>query len=202
MLLMRIEASGFRNLEGFADLGPGLNIFYGDNAQGKTNWLESVYILGNTKSIRTSQLRECIGFERSQALLRGEISRGSVSKQIQLLIAEDSKQLFVNGKHETLARYLGNLVVFVFSLEEMDVIRGDPGQRRRFIDRGAVTITPSFLNTISRYNQVIKQKNKLLGSASESANPNQFVNEIEAWNEQLVELGASIHNHRTSYVER
>jgi len=202
MYLTRIEASGFRNLEGFADLGPGLNIFYGDNAQGKTNWLESVYILGNTKSFRTSQLRECIGFDRSQALLRGEVSRGSVSKQIQLLIAEDSKQLFVNGKHETLARYLGNLVVFVFSLEEMDVIRGDPGQRRRFIDRGAVTITPSFLNTISRYNQVIRQKNKLLGSASESANPNQFVSEIEAWNEQLVELGASIHNHRTSYVER
>jgi DNA replication and repair protein RecF len=202
MHLTRIEASGFRNLEGFADLGPGLNIFYGDNAQGKTNWLESVYILGNTKSFRTSQLRECIGFDRSQALLRGEVSRGSVSKQIQLLIAEDSKQLFVNGKHETLARYLGNLVVFVFSLEEMDVIRGDPGQRRRFIDRGAVTITPSFLNTISRYNQVIRQKNKLLGSASESANPNQFVSEIEAWNEQLVELGASIHNHRTSYVER
>src|SRR5262249_50763609 len=83
-----------------------------------------------------------------------------------------------------------------------DVIRGDPGQRRRFIDRGAVTVSPSFLNTISRYNQVIKQKNKLLGAASESGNPNQFVNEIEAWNEQLVELGASIHNHRTSYVER
>ena len=112
MLLTRIEASGFRNLEGFAELGPGLNIFYGDNAQGKTNWLEAIYILGNTKSFRTSQLRECIAFDHPQALLRGETLRGSVTKQIQLLIAEDSKQLFVNGKREALARYLGNLAVF------------------------------------------------------------------------------------------
>jgi len=202
MLLTRIEASGFRNLEGFAELCSSLNIFYGDNAQGKTNWLEAIYILGNTKSFRTSQLRECISFDQPQALLRGEILRGSVTKQTQLLIAEDSKQLFINGKREALSRYLGNLAVFVFSLEEMDVIRGDPGQRRRFLDRGVVTSSPRFLNTLSRYNQVIKQKNRLLGEASANANPGQFAGEVEAWNEQLVELGASIHNHRTSYVER
>ena len=202
MLLTRIEVSGFRNLEGFAELGPGLNIFYGDNAQGKTNWLEAIYILGNTKSFRTSQLRECIAFDRPQALLRGETLRGSVTKQIQLQIAEDSKQLFINGKREALTRYLGNLAVFVFSLEEMDVIRGDPGKRRRFIDRGVVTTSPRFLNTLSRYNQVIKQKNRLLGEASKSDNPGQFASEVEAWNEQLAELGAAIHNHRTGYVER
>jgi DNA replication and repair protein RecF len=202
MLLTRIEASGFRNLEGFAEFGSGLNIFYGDNAQGKTNWLEAIYILGNTKSFRTSQLRECISFNHPQALLRGETLRGSLTKQIQLLISEDSKQLFINGKREALARYLGNLDVFVFSLEEMDVIRGEPGGRRRFIDRGAVAVTPRFLNTLSRYNQVIKQKNRLLGEASKSDNPGQFISQVEAWNEQLIELGASIHDQRTSYVER
>jgi len=202
MLLTRIEASGFRNLEGFADFGPGLNIFYGDNAQGKTNWLEAIYILGNTKSFRTSQLRECIAFDQPQAILRGETSRGSSSKDIQLLISQDSKQLFVNGKREALTRYLGNLDVFAFSLEEMDVIRGEPGQRRRFIDRGAVAVSPRFLNTLSRYNQVIKQKNRLLGEAGESDNPARYISQVEAWNEQLVETGAAIHDHRASYVER
>jgi len=202
MLLTRMEASGFRNLEGFAEFGSSLNIFYGDNAQGKTNWLEAIYVLGNTKSFRTSQLRECIAFEQQQALLRGETLRGSSSKQIQLLIAEDAKQLFVNGKREALARYLGNLDVFVFSLEEMEVIRGEPAGRRRFIDRGVMTLSPRFLNTLSRYNQVIKQKNRLLGEASNSDSASQFISEIEAWNEQLVELGSSIHNERTSYVER
>jgi len=202
MLLTRIEASGFRNLEGFADFGPGLNIFYGDNAQGKTNWLEAIYVLGNTKSFRTSQLRDCIAFDQPQAILRGETSRGSSSKDIQLLISQDSKQLFVNGKREALTRYLGNLDVFAFSLEEMDVIRGEPGQRRRFIDRGAVAVSPRFLNTLSRYNQVIKQKNRLLGEAGESDNPARYISQVEAWNEQLVETGAAIHDHRASYVER
>ena len=202
MLLTRIAASGFRNLDGFAELGPGLNIFYGDNAQGKTNWLEAIYVLGTTKSFRTSQLRETICFTQQQGLLRGETLHGSVTKQIQLLVTPDSKQLFLNGKRESLARYLGNLAVFICSLEEMDVIRGDPGQRRRFLDRGVVTSSPRFLNTLSRYNQVIKQKNHLLGEASKSEDPQLFVSQIEAWNEQLVELGASIHNERTGYVER
>lgn len=202
MLLTRIEASGFRNLEGFADFGQGLNIFYGDNAQGKTNWLEAIYVLGQTKSFRTSQLRECIAFDQPQALLRGETLRSTTTKQIQLLIAADSKQLFVNGKREALTRYLGNLDVFAFSLEEMDVIRGEPGQRRRFIDRGAVAVSPRFLNTLSRYNQVIKQKNRLLGEASESDNPARYIGQVEAWNEQLVELGAAVHDQRSSYVEQ
>src|SRR5215813_825984 len=136
MLLTRIEASGFRNLDGFAELGPGLNIFYGDNAQGKTNWLEAVYVLGTTKSFRTSQVRECIAFDQSQSLLRGETLRATLPRQIQLLLTESTKELYVNGKRETLARYLGNLDVFVFSLEEMDVIRGEPSERRRFLDRG------------------------------------------------------------------
>lgn len=202
MLLTRIEASGFRNLEGFAEAGSGLNIFYGDNAQGKTNWLEAIYLLGNTKSFRTTQLRDCIAFDRDQCLLRGVTLRGSLTKQIQLLLSEDSKQLFINGKREALTRYIGNLDVFVFSLEEMDVIRGEPGQRRRFIDRGAVAVSPRFLNTLARYNQVIKQKNRLLGEASKSDDSGRFVSQVEAWNEQLVELGAAIHDERTGYVER
>ena len=71
MILTRIEATGFRNLEGSAQFGPGLNIFYGDNAQGKTNWLEAIYVLGTTKSFRTSQVRECLSFGSDQCLLRG-----------------------------------------------------------------------------------------------------------------------------------
>jgi DNA replication and repair protein RecF len=202
MLLTRIEASGFRNLEGFAEFGSGLNIFYGDNAQGKTNWLEAIYLLGTTKSFRTSQVRECIAFDQTQCLLRGDLSRGSLTKQAQLLLTENSKELYLNGKREALVRYIGNLDVFVFSLEEMDVIRGDPGRRRRFLDRGVVSASPSFLNTLARYNNVIKQKNRLLAEASASEEPGRFHSQVEAWNQQLVELGTDIHRGRTSYVER
>jgi DNA replication and repair protein RecF len=202
MILTRIEASGFRNLEGFAGFGPGLNIFYGDNAQGKTNWLEAIYVLGSTKSFRTNYLRDCVRFGAAQAILRGEVSRGSVTKQIQLLLTDSTKEQYVNGKRESAARYLSNLDVFVFSLEEMDVIRGEPSQRRRFIDRGASTTFPAFLGALSRYNHVIKQKNRLLAEANKSERPERYYPQVEAWNEQLVDYGAAIHEGRTDYVER
>ena len=202
MILTRIEASGFRNLEGSAQFGPGLNIFYGDNAQGKTNWLEAIYVLGTTKSFRTSQVRDCLSFGSQQSILRGETLRGSLTKQLQLLLTENTKELFINAKRESVVRYLGNLDVFVFSLEELEVIRGGPHERRRFLDRGLVTITPSFLNTISQYNHIIKQKNRLLAEAAKSDKPSSYQNQVEAWNEQLVEFGAAIHRARLDYVDR
>ena len=202
MLLTRIEANGFRNLDGFAEFGPGLNIFYGDNAQGKTNWLEAIYVLGSTKSFRTSQLRECVRFDAEQALLRGHVQHGNLTKQIQLALTETTKELYVNGKREAVTRYLGNLDVFVFSLEEMDVIRGDPSERRRFLDRGIVITTPGYLNTLAQYNHVLKQKNRLLNAASESEQPTEFTAQVEAWNEELIEYGAALHTARTEYVER
>jgi DNA replication and repair protein RecF len=202
MLLTRIEAAGFRNLDGLGEFGPGLNIFYGDNAQGKTNWLEAIYVLGNTKSFRTSQLRECITFDAPQCLLRGTTLRGTLSKQIQVALTDTTKELYVNGKREAVIRYLGNLDVFVFSLEEMDVIRGDPGERRRFLDRGIVATTPGYLNTIAQYNHVLKQKNKLLNAAAESERPAAFIAQVEAWNEEMIEYGAALHHARMNYVER
>ena len=117
MILTRIEATGFRNLEGAAQFGPGLNIFYGDNAQGKTNWLEAIYVLGTTKSFRTSQVRDCLGFGAEQCIIRGETLRGSLTKQLQLLLTENTKELFVNTKRESVVRYLGNLDVFVIPAE-------------------------------------------------------------------------------------
>lgn len=202
MQLTRIEAYGFRNLEGFVETGPSLNIFYGDNAQGKTNWLEAIYVLGCTKSFRTSQVRDCIEFKASEAVIRGEVRRGSITKQLQLFLNESLKQLFVNGKREAVVRYLGNLDVFVFSLEEMDVIRGDPTSRRRFIDRGIATLMPSFIGTLSKYNHIIKQKNRLLAEASKSERQESFYPQVEAWNDQLIEAGTTIHKARLRYIER
>ena len=202
MILTSLEATGLRNIEGASDFCPGLNIFYGDNAQGKTNWLEAIYILGTTKSFRTSQLRECVSFDKDSFIIRGDIQRSTISKKLQVALTGSTKELFINGKRETLLRYIGNLDVFVFSIELLDVIRGDPARRRRYLDRGIVTITPSYLSTLSDYNQVLRQKNRLLALASESENPAHYQGQIDAWNVQLVELGARIYEARVSYVEK
>src|SRR5215472_13896 len=202
MLLEWIEAIGFRNLEGSIQFGPGLNIFYGDNAQGKTNWLEAIYLLGNTKSFRTKQTRDLIAFGNESAIVRGSLLRGRVPKELQIQAWESSKHLYVNGKREPLQGYLGNLDVFVFSPEEMEIIRGEPSHRRRFLDRGIVTVQPAYLRSISQYNHVIKQKNKLLGLARDSESPDMFRSQVEAWNEELIELGSAIHAARIDYVDR
>jgi DNA replication and repair protein RecF len=197
-----IEAIGFRNLQGKCGFSPELNIFYGDNAQGKTNWLEAIYVLGNTRSFRATQTRDLMNFASEGFTVRGEVMRGSLSKLLQISASASSKELSVNGKRESLSSYLGNLVVFSFSIEDMEIIRGDPGRRRRFLDRGIVAITPSFLKILSRYNHVLKQKNRLLLEARQSGRPEQFRSQIEAWNDQLIELGREVHQARCRYVER
>lgn len=202
MRLNWIEAIGFRNLQGECSFSPSLNIFYGDNAQGKTNWLEAIYVLGNTKSFRTTQTRELISFTSESFIVRGEVMRGSLSKLLQVCASASSKELSINGKRESLSGYLGNLDVFSFSIEDMEIIRGDPGRRRRFLDRGIVAITPSFLKILSRYNHVLKQKNRLLLEARQSGQMERFRQQIEAWNDQLIELGREVHIARRNYVER
>ena len=202
MLIDRVEVVQFRNLEGTLHFGPGLNIFYGDNAQGKSNWLEALYVLANTKSFRTSQLRDAISFGSEHGIVRGDVQRGAITRQLQVFLTESSKELHVNGKREAIQRYLGLLDAFVFSMEGMEIVRGEPSERRRFLDRGIVTITPSYLGTLADFNRVIKQKNRLLADASESSTPERFNRQIEAWNEQLVDLGSAIHHARVDYVQR
>src|SRR5689334_12336383 len=98
MRLSTIEACGFRNLAGRAEFGPGLNVLWGPNAQGKTNLLEAVYTLANTKSFRTSQMREAIAFGAEEAIVRGEVVRGGVTRETQIRLAGPRKELYVNRK--------------------------------------------------------------------------------------------------------
>ncbi len=202
MHLRRIEASNFRNLIGAIEFSPGLNVIYGANAQGKTNWLEAIYLLATTKSFRTSHPREVVAHDAKEAILRGTIARGNLTKDLQLLITESTKQTFVNGKREAVARYLGNLDAIAFTSDEMQIVRGAPEARRRFLDRGVFFTLPAYLGTLNEYNRVLKQKNALLREASEAEDPAKYFDLIQPWNDQLVALGAEIHAARLNYVEQ
>ena len=98
MHLLRIEAHNFRNLTGAIEFSPGLNVIYGQNAQGKSNWLEASYLLATTKSFRTSHPRDVIKHQAPEALIRGTVIRGNLTKDLQLLITPTTKQTFINGK--------------------------------------------------------------------------------------------------------
>jgi DNA replication and repair protein RecF len=202
MRLQRLEATNFRNLTGTIEFSPGLNLIYGANAQGKSSWLEAVYLLATTKSFRTSHPKEVITHNAGEALLRGSVARGNLAKDLQLLVTESAKQTFVNGKREAVARYLGSLNAIAFTADEMQVVRGAPEARRRFLDRGIFFTLPAYLGTLNEYNRVLKQKNALLRDASEAADPLKFHDLIQPWNDQLVALGSEIHQARLNHVDQ
>jgi DNA replication and repair protein RecF len=202
MHLQRIEATNFRNLSGLIEFSPGLNVIYGANAQGKSSWLEAVYLLATTKSFRTPHPREVIAHGAKEAILRGTVARGNLTKDLQLLISETAKQTFVNGKREAVTRYLGSLDAIAFTAGEMEIVRGAPEARRRFLDRGIFGILPSYLGTLAEYNRVLKQKNALLRAALEAEDQSRYFDLIQPWNDQLIKLGEEIHRARVDYVEQ
>src|SRR5713226_4699540 len=116
MILEFVEVNNFRNLSGKIFWGPGLNIIHGNNGQGKTNWLEAIHILSRTKSFRTQRLQESIRFGEDTAFMAGQVSTGTdVHRDLEVSLKENTKAIWVNGKREQLARYLGFLQVFAFT---------------------------------------------------------------------------------------
>ena len=202
MLLAETEAINFRNLTGKIAWGPQLNIIYGNNGQGKTSWLEAIHILARTKSFRTQRLQEAIRFGERLAIITARVIAGTdLERTLQVSLQDNSKTIFVNSKRETLARYLSQLQVFSFTAADLDVVRGMPEARRRFLDRGVSSIKPAYLQTIADYGKVIKQKNKLLQVANENEFSIDKLSDFMApWNDQLVRLAQTIHAQRTEYV--
>src|SRR6185436_7258017 len=202
MLLAAIEATNFRNLSGRIEWGPRLNIIYGNNGQGKTNWLESIYLLVRTNSFRTQRLQEAVGFGEDLVVVRGKVTiRADLERDLQVSLPDYSKTIFVNSNRETLARYLTLLQVFSFTAPDLEVVRGMPEARTRFLDRGISSLRPAYLKTIADYNKVLKQKNRVLQLANENElGPDKVEDLLAPWNEQLVRLGVMIHDAREEYV--
>ncbi len=200
MEITSVTVDGFRNLAGTFCVAPGLNVLWGDNGQGKTNWLEAIYLLATTKSFRTGRLQEVIAFGRPAAHLRAEVVRRSTPVTLDLHLEANRKTLFVNGKRAVVGEYLGQLTVFAYGREALDVICGEPGERRRFIDRGILTLKPTYVQTLADYNRVLKQKNALLRAAVESSDRRCWLDSLEDWNVQLVALGTQLHVERAQYA--
>src|SRR2546426_179389 len=204
MIIGSLEINNFRNLSGKIFWGPGLNIIHGNNGQGKTNWLEAIHTLSRTNSFRTQRLQETIRFGADSAFIAGEVSTGDdLHRDLRIALKENTKSISVNGKREQLARYMGHLQVFAFTADQLEVVRGMPEARRHFIDRGISSLRPAYVQTVSDYNRVIKQKNRILQDSSErELRPEETENLIAAWNEQVATLGTEIHKARVEYTER
>ena len=204
MILDSVEVENFRNLSGKIFWGPGLNILHGNNGQGKTNWLEAIHLLSRTKSFRTQRLQETIKFGQDSAFVAGTVSSGEdLQRDLRITLKENTKSIAVNGKREQLTRYLSQLQVFSFTADQLEVVRGMPEARRHFIDRGVASLRPAYVRTVSDYNRVVKQKNRILQDNLEhDRGLAQLQDLLAPWNQQLTSLAAEIHEARVDYTER
>ena len=204
MQLKSISASNFRNLKGEIVFNDGLNVFFGANGEGKTNWLEAIDLLATTRSFRTSKLTEAVAFGERLAIVSGQVADSpEVTRKLQVAIDGNTKILTINDKKEAASRYLGHLFAVRFTADELEIVRGTPEARRRFLDAGITGLHPPFVQVAADYARVIRQKNSLLQTARDEGWTAEKTGELlEPWNEQLARLATHIHKARVRFVER
>jgi DNA replication and repair protein RecF len=204
MLLEELEARNFRNLEGGIGFQPGLNILVGENGQGKTNWLEAIYLLASARSFKTTKLVEAVKFGEDLGIIRGRVRRTEeIYRDLQVTINKNIKALWVNSKQIPAREYHGQLHAALFTSDALEIVRGGPDERRRFLDEIIVSIHPPYSQTVSDYIRVIRQKNTLLQAAKDrELSLDETAEQLLPWNEQLAGLATRIHRSRVRIVER
>jgi DNA replication and repair protein RecF len=200
--LTRLRLFHYRNISEL-EIFPseGTNLFSGPNGQGKTNLLESIYLLGYGKSFRTSIPKECIQHGQSECRVEGTIEHGTLTRDLQISISHAEKKLFLLGKAVSLDEFVGNLHLLAFTHEHLNVVRGAPADRRAFLDRAMVTLYPGHVNCLATYGRALKQRNRILVSAQEKGSGVDG-NLLDSWDEAIVKPGARILANRLRYVEQ
>lgn len=190
---MRLETlflQDFRNYERVSlELDPGLNLFVGDNAQGKTNLLEAIYVLSLSKSYRATRDAELIRQGAWRAVVSAQVKKLAVVELGVILSHTEKKRLLVNEKATTANGFMGNLTTVLFSPDSLQLVKGSPSDRRRFLDIQICQIDPVYRKTLLEYQRVVRQRNTLLKAAQESR---AHLAQLPAWDKQLLNLGSQI----------
>lgn len=201
MVIETLELSNFRNYDTlFIELDSGINIFYGDNAQGKTNILESIYLCGTTKSYRGSKDKEMIQFQKEESHIRMSVVKKEIPCRIDMHLKRNkAKGIAINGVPIKKASELFGMVNMVFfSPEDLNIIKDGPSERRKFIDIELCQLNKVYLSELSSYQHVLNQRNKLLKDISFSPD---LRSTLDVWDEQLIHYGERIIFEREQFIE-
>ena len=200
MRIKQLQLKNFRNYKhANVELHPVLNIFVGNNAQGKTNLLEAMYILAMSKSYRTSRETELIYHQEPAAHIHGRVERNA-DVDLRVIVQQDSpKKLFVNNKATTANRFVGTLNVVLFTPDSMQLIKGSPSERRRFLDIQICQTDALYRNNLLKYQRVLRQRNQLLKDAAYDAG---LVNQLPIWDGQLADLAERVMQRRQEVVQQ
>lgn len=208
MYLRQLALTNFRNYVRLGlELPPGVSVFCGENAQGKSNLLEAVHVLATTRSPRANTERELVTWsalesEAPFARLEGRVGRGHGELHVELLLRSEPtdsvgngtgsgfvRTIKVNGLPCRAAQLVGQVTVVLFSPEDVALAGGPPAGRRRYLDITNSQVNPTYLRALQRYNRVLVQRNHLLRQVRERRQPREL---LAPWDQEQVELGSQV----------
>ena len=200
MLITNIKLKNFRNYKELnLNLTDGINIFYGDNAQGKTNIIESIYLSAIGKSFRTNKDNELINFNEKYLEINIKYSKKDRDGKIKIEIS-DKKNIYLNDiKLKKLSELLGNINIVIFTPEDINILKNGPANRRRFLDIMIGQLRPNYIYILNNYNKVLEQRNNYLKQIKYENKSEEL---LEIWDEKLAEYGEKIYNYRNEFFEK
>ena len=202
MKLTNLQLQNFRNYESVQlEFTDGVHVFIGENAQGKTNLMESIYALAMTKSHRTTNDKELIGWNKEFATIKGNVEKTATKTNLELQFSKKGKIAKVNYlEQKRLSSYLGNLNVILFAPENLTLVKGSPQNRRKFVDMELGQMSSLYLYDLVEYNRVLKQRNTYLKQlAIKKKQPDEY---LEVLSEMLSELASKIVFHRLDFMKQ
>lgn len=200
MTIKKLELSNFRNYSSLQiELGSSINILYGDNAQGKTNILEAVYLGCTTKSQRAVREKEMIAFGSEEAHLRLFADKNGMERRVDMhLRRSGGKGVAIDGVPvEKAAQLYGMFNIVSFAPDDLSIVKNGPAERRRFIDMELCQLDRTYLHDLSGYNRALAQRNALL---KQIGNNKELEDTLKIWDEQLVSYGTGVITSRRKFI--
>ena len=205
MKIKSLKLKDFRNYNLLQlDFDDSTNIFYGNNAQGKTNILEAVYLSGTTKSHRGTKDRDMIRFGENESHIETVVEKRGMSYKIDMHLKKNSPKGIAIDKLpiRKAGELFGIINIVFFSPEDLNIIKNGPSERRRFIDLELSQLDKIYLNNLSNYNRIINQRNHLLKDLREAGRQENLIQTLDIWDMQLVQYGNEIIKKRKEFIEK
>ena len=200
MWISKINLLNFRNYKTEKiELGKDINIFYGENAQGKTNIIESIFFGSMGKSFRAKKDLEVIKLNENEAIVEIFFEKKDRDGKIKIEIS-NKKNVFLNGvKLKKLSQLLGNINIVIFTPDDINILKGGPQNRRKFLDIMISQLKPNYMYNLNLYKKTIEQRNIYLRQIREE---NKTEKLLDIWDEKLVEYADQIYKYRKYYIEK
>ena len=200
MYIQKIKLENFRNYKkAEIEFDKNINIIYGDNAQGKTNILESIFVCSLGKSFRTNKDKELINKEKDFSKIEMIIQKKDRDINVKFEMKEKKKFYINNIPVKKTSEIIGKTYIVLFTPEDIGIINNEPSKRRRFLNIMISQLRPLYINLLSEYNKILEQRNFYLKQIKFE---NKSKNNLEIWDEQLVNLGIKIYEYRKEFIEK